>query len=193
MRPHSFLRANPSGFTLIELLIGMGMTLGILAALSHLFLSQHHRHNIQDSRAEMWQSLFVGLEFLEREIRLSGYGLSPGESVLTVWEDQTLQFHLDLDDDGEDNVISYRLNAKRSQLQRRVDNGPWSPLVEQATRLSFSYLTGDGTAAAGPSEIRQIGVALTVRTSWRDPAWSENNGYRTLSMSRLIPLRNSGI
>ncbi|MBI5197775.1 MAG: prepilin-type N-terminal cleavage/methylation domain-containing protein [Nitrospirae bacterium] len=190
MRPASSHPSVPYGFTLIELLIGMALTVGIVAALSHLFLSQQHQYNIQNSRAEMWQSLFIGLEFLEREIRLAGYGLSPGETVLTIREEQTLELHLDPDDDGENNSLSYRFNANRTQLQRRVDNGPWSPLVEQVIQLSFSYLTGDGQSTEDPSEVRQIGIRMTVQASWRDSMWTENGGYRTLSMNRIIPLRN---
>jgi len=179
------------GYSLIELLIALALTLLVTASLVQLFLSHHHRYAVLEAEVEMWQSLSAGLDFVEREIRLAGYGLSPGTPPLIQMDPQIVRFQLDRDRNGPPfNAVSYRFQRDRSQLQRRVDSGPWAPLVEQVSDLAFTYQDGTDAVTEDPREVRRVGVALTVRAFRPDPAWPENGGYRTRTLERALSLRN---
>ena len=183
-------RVPAGGFSLIELMVGMAVTLMVLASLSHLFLSQHHNHTVLEVRSEMAQSLLTGMAFVEREIRLTGYGLPPATPSLIRIDEDTVTSRLDLDSDGGINTLSFRYSPERNQLQRKIDNGNWAPLAENVTGLAFRYLDHENQTTMDPLSVRKIAMTLTVRAYKPDPSWPENGGYRTETRTRTIYLRN---
>lgn len=181
------------GFSLIELLVGMGITLLILSFLTRFFLQQHHDAAVLEARVEMWQSLSMGMDFLEREIRVTGYGQPADISPISMMESNELHLQGDWDDNGTATSLAYRWNAARRQLQRRMDPGNWAPLIEQVIGLTFSYQQEDGGTTTESRDVRSVHVFITVRSFRPDPLWPENGGYRTSSMERRIPLKNAAI
>ena len=63
-------------------------------------------------------------------------------------------------------------------------------------RLALMYTLADGTATSTPadlSQIRAIDVALMARTAQPDQQYPTNNGYRTVTLTTTIWVRNLGL
>ena len=85
------------------------------------------------------------------------------------------------------NEVTYRL--KEDTLYRKVDNGE-NPVAEEVATLGFTYYDRDGKTTQIPSEVMQVAITLTARTTRADPDWKGNNGYRTKSLTTMVTLRN---
>ena len=197
-----------SGFTLVELLISMTIGLIILAALSSTFLMQRKTYDVQEQIVEMVQTARAAMDMMTREIRMAGYDpTGAGFDGITYNADQ-LQIQADIENDadtgvpdgdtGDDNEnIIYKYYDKDSsypyQIKRKTGGGYFQPFAENVQSFTFDYLDSAGSATTKTSEIRQIKITITARTSKADADYSPNNGYRTHTLTSLITPRNLGL
>ena len=64
------------------------------------------------------------------------------------------------------------------------------PLAENIQLVAFEYLNSAGSSTTTTANIRQIKIEIKARTSKADADYSENNGYRTHTLTSLITPRN---
>jgi type IV pilus assembly protein PilW len=70
------------GFTLIELLVGTVVGSIVLLAISMTFISQAQQYQSHASRRAIQASARQSMSFIERRVRLAGYGVHPDRAVL---------------------------------------------------------------------------------------------------------------
>ena len=78
MRPS--LRSR--GFTLVELLVGAAVGAIVLLGISMTFIAQAQQYQSHASRRAIQASARQALAFMERKVRLAGYGVHPDRAVL---------------------------------------------------------------------------------------------------------------
>ncbi|HEX8703317.1 MAG TPA: prepilin-type N-terminal cleavage/methylation domain-containing protein [Myxococcaceae bacterium] len=70
------------GFTLVELLIGAAVGAIVLLGISMTFIAQAQQYQAHASRRAIQASARQALVFMERKLRLAGYGVHPDRAVL---------------------------------------------------------------------------------------------------------------
>lgn len=203
------------GFTLIELLIAMALSLVVLTSLSSAFISQRKTYDAQEQVSDMIQATRGAMEIITREIKLAGF-----DPTGQVFDDDTctsgctwaiphsttqLEIRADLNGDGEtdgtasnndtNEEIIYSYDATYSELERDAGQA-WSyakVLAENIQSFSFDYLDADGVATTNPALIRMIEVTIVARTEDPDPDYSQNNGYRTYTLTSTVVPPNLAI
>jgi type IV pilus assembly protein PilW len=70
------------GFTLVELLIGAAVGSIVLLGISMTFIAQAQQYQSHASRRAIQASARQALSFMERKVRLAGYGVHPDRAVL---------------------------------------------------------------------------------------------------------------
>lgn len=84
------------GYTLLELMIAMSITILATFVITRFFLAQHHIHLVQETEAEMQQTLRGALQIMNRELMLTGYGLHPESNGITEFKEDELEFRTNL-------------------------------------------------------------------------------------------------
>lgn len=146
----------------------------------------------------------MGLDFMVRELTMAGY--DPTETAgagIVVANANTLQMTMDLNGNGttadfEENVtyVLFDHGGDGDQDLGRTVAGATELIAENISALSFNYTLADGTVTAtpaDPSQIQAIDVTLTGRTAQRDPQYPTNEGYRTLTLTTRILVRNMAL
>ncbi len=78
-------RKKSKGLTLIELLIALTLGMGILIALSSVYIAAKQSFRFQDSTGRMQEDASYALELMSREIRMTGFSGCVGvETVVTT-------------------------------------------------------------------------------------------------------------
>lgn len=187
------------GFTFIEVMITLAISAGVFAAVVSFFISQQRHYNIRMQVATMQENTRTGLDFMVRELNMTGY--DPTETAgagIVVANANTLQVTMDLDGNGStadaDEDVAYTLfdNDGDQSLGRTV-GGVTELVAASIEDLRFSYTLADGTVTttpADPSQIRAIDITLTGRTAQPDPQYSTNQGYRNLTLTTRVLVRN---
>jgi type IV pilus assembly protein PilW len=195
-----------TGFTLIELLLALALGSLLLVGVYEVLINHQRTFALREQIAEMQQNARMGMDMMVRELRIAGYNPtgSPGVGIL-VASAHSIHFTMDLngdgdiDDDNEDVTYSlYDSGGDGDQDLGRDTGGGRQPVVENLESLDFVYTLADGTSTSTPgaddlSEIRTIHVTLTARTASRDPNYSENNGYRTMTLRMRVQIKNMGL
>ena len=185
------------GLTLIEVLIALALSVIIFAALASFFIGQQRHYNVRTQVAAMQENTRTGLDFMGRELSMTGYNPTETAGVVTATA-TTVQVTMDLDSNGDttgaDEDVTYVLfnHDGRPSLGRTV-GGVTELVAENIAALQFIYILDDDTvttAPADPAQLRAIDVTLTRRTPQPDPHYEANNGYRTLTLTTRILLRN---
>ena len=194
-------RAAP-GFTLIEMLIACTIGAFVFAAVVSFFINQQQHYNVRRQVAAMQENTRTGLDFMARELSMAGY--DPTETAgagIVVANANTLQVTMDLNGNGttadtDENVTYVLFNNGGNQSLGRTVAGTTELVAANISALQFSYALADGTITATPansSQIRAIDVTLTGRTAQPDPQYSTNGGYRDLTLTTRILVRNMGL
>jgi type IV pilus assembly protein PilW len=76
------LSVRSRGFTLIELLIGAAVGAIVLLSISMTFIAQAQQYQAHASRRSIQASARQALSYMERQVRLAGYGVHPDRAVL---------------------------------------------------------------------------------------------------------------
>lgn len=90
------------------------------------------------------------------------------------------------------NIISYRYNKTRKELQRKIDRGVWEAVAENMGEdgLLLYYRDKNNNTPSDSSEIHRIDITLTVESFRKDAYFQDNNGYRRESATTIVILRN---
>jgi type IV pilus assembly protein PilW len=188
-------RLDTKGLTLVELLIAMALSGVVLGAISSTFLMQSRMHRVQEQVNEMTQSTRAAMDMMTREVRMAGYrtpgGIPYSASQLEIRA--RLTDDANIDDPNETIVYSYdstNLKIDRTTVETGGTSPVTRPFAENITAFSFAYLTQTGAATTTASEIRQVRITITARTSRPDPDYSQNGGYRTYTLTSLVTPKN---
>ena len=188
---------NNAGFGILEVLIALAIGLIVIASLGTAFLSQSKAYGVQDQVVEMVQTGRAAMDIMGREIMMAGYNPSktPGFVGIPYNPDPSvIDIYAELDDKAH---ITYAFNPSTLQITRNTNTGGGAqPFAENVTAFSVGYYKGykEGTVdpedyrTTATQEIRQIRIALTVRTRRADRDFAPDNGYRTHTLtSNFIP------
>ena len=190
------------GLTLIEVLMALVLSAILLAVLVSFFIGQQRHYNVRTQVAAMQENTRTGLDFMGRELSMTGY--DPTETAgagVVVATATTVQVTMDLDGNGDttgaDEDVTYALfnNDGRPSLGRTV-GGATELVAENIAALQFTYVLDDDTVTAtpaDPAQIRAVDITLTGRTAQPDPHFEANNGYRNLTLTTRILLRNMAL
>lgn len=193
MQLHPIKHTAQSGFTMIELLISMAIGLLIIAALSSTFVTQRQSYDIQQQITAAVQTARAAMDMISRELRLAGYDPTDIGLIGIPYSADQLQVLADLDGDGlttsPNEDIIYKYNLEDMQITRNTGGGD-QPFAENAQEFAFDYLDANGSSTADAAQIRQVKIALTIRTEKPDPDYSDNGGYRTVKLSSYVTPRN---
>ncbi len=198
-----FGKIDKNGFTLVELLVATSIFLVVITAMSSTFISQQKTYAVQGNIAEMTQGARAAMNMLSTEVRQAGY--NPMEITMAgiPYSATQLQLFADLNGDEDtsdinENII-YTYDSQNLRINRNdvnLDNTP-TPFAENIGSCSVKYLKNDGvtevTSTGETAQIRSIEITINTRTSDPDPEYSENNGYRTFTLTSHITPLNLGL
>lgn len=165
-----------AGFTLIEIGLVLIISSILVGAIMSAYLSQQRTQTAQDQVVDIQQNLRGGMNFIHREIRMTG--MDPTEMAATGISDAKsyrFQFTMDNNDNGAGNTpgdgdsnddgetVTYGfLNGEDANNDGRVDSGvaPFSrlisgagatpqPLADNVEAVEFLYLVEDSSSATG--------------------------------------------
>jgi type IV pilus assembly protein PilW len=186
---------DENGLTLVELLIVMAISGVILGAISGAFLMQSKTYRAQEQVNEMVQATRAAIDMMTREVRMAGYKTLTG----IPYNASQLRIQADLNDDDDlgnpNETIIYSFDSANLRINRStVETGGASPVArpfaENITAFTFAYRTGTGAVTTTTSEIRQVRITITARTSKPDPDFTQNGGYRTYTLTSLVTPKN---
>ena len=181
------------GFTLIELMIALVIASIALTGIYGAFQAQVRANTTQEVVVDIQQNLRTAMYFLQRSIRMAGYGAGAGfvddfTALDTPYDGSSatrgstaIAFTADFDDDGEidgsvgastdsvDNeLIAYRLNAATNTLQKYIPSNAtpntWDDIAEKIESINFAYLDGDFNPTAVPANIRSVVITVTAQS-----------------------------
>ncbi len=195
---------TPRGFTLIEMLIAMAVGTLLLATVSNTFINQRETYAIRDQVVVMQQNARGGMDFMIRELAMAGYDPTKAAGAgIVAASANTIQATMDLNNDGDtddtNEDVTYVLydGGGDGDLDLGRDTGGGNQLLAvNIQSLALMYTLADGTTTSTPadlSQIRAIDVALTARTAQPDQQYPTNNGYRTMTLTTTIWVRNLGL
>ena len=198
-----YYKNNESGFTLVELLIAMTIGLIILTALSSTFLMQRKIYDVQEQVAEMVQTARAAMDMMTREIRMGGYDPTGTgfDGIPYNADPSTIDVFADLNDiPGIDNPtgsyehITYSYDSANNQIDRNTNTGGGGqPFAENIQSVTFNYLDSSGNATTTTSDIRQIKITITAKTSKPNPDYTDptyGDHYRRYTLTSAITPRN---
>lgn len=182
--------------TVAELLAAVVMTAASMGAMYSMMIAQNQVFSAQDRAVEMEQTARTIMTMISRELRMAGYNPVRGISFNGITYDP-VQLHIQADlngngvltDTNED--ITYSFDAANLRLLRTAPN---SLIVFQNIQtFTFSYLDVNGNPTTTTADIRQVMVSIKARAANPDPAYPENNGYRTLTLQSRVTPRDLGL
>lgn len=204
---------SESGFTLIELMVGLGLSLVVVMMVYRVFAMQQRSLGVQEQINYMNQNSRSTMNFLVRKVRNAG--LDPTESNKFSITDSnfsnaaapsatSLYFTMDSDGNGSvdfnsDERVGFRWDSASGELQiAEIDDGTgavssWTPIAQNVTGFSVTFLDETGAATATYTDIRQINISLTCQTEKSDPRYTPNAGHRTITSTSTVRPRNLGI
>jgi len=169
---------NQSGFTLLEVLLALALGLILLSGMLSVFNTQQKAYDREDQLADTMQNVRVGLDWMVRYARMSGY--DPSRSGLFGFTDSNYNdqanavslasdtaFYFTMDDDGNGSIdnntnekIGYRIadkydgtgalgaDGKFDTLEVDQLGAGWQPVAENITTLTFTYTYADGEVSS---------------------------------------------
>jgi type IV pilus assembly protein PilW len=197
------------GFTLPELFIAMAIGLIIAAAATSSFIVQRRSFSLQEEVGEMVQSARAAMDIMSREIRMAGYdpteagfdGVTPNYATVCGSLQAGPRLLADLrganpddppdgapDDGNED--ITYCYDADNLQITRNTGGGN-QEFADNVQNVTFTYLDKDGNPTAVAADVKTVQLTITTRTSKPDPKYTDNDGYRTYTLTSTIAIRNN--
>jgi len=197
-KPITTLIKNQEGFTLIEILMALVITSIVVGAAYSLFSLMTRSFTSQEVTAAVQQQLRLGVDFITRDIRATGFDPTgeTGAGVLTATA-TSFQFTADRDENGSlaelEEDVTYTFNAAAGRLERVDANSAFGTevLIENVdvANSGFSYFDDSSppVATVNPDDIRTIIIAMTVV----EPAGRAAPVRRTLSAR--VTARNLGL
>ena len=197
------------GLTFPEVLIASTLIGPVLISAFIILETMHSAYSRGERRADLQQSVRIGMARIVRELRAAGLdpsGLIPGLPVpgpIQSADISRIAFIGDPNGDGSSKKIEYRLDLSASppvlrRQQWSTWGGGWSgtngaqPLAEGITAVEFTYFGVGGSAippgelAARLGEIRRVGINITALAP---PGRILSEPFRLVSE---VQLRNPG-
>jgi len=195
------MTANKNGYTLVELLVGLAMASVVMTAIFISYQAQVKGKISQDSALDMQQAGRAGLELVSADIRMAGCDPTAiaGAGIITA-DAEEFRFTMDitgggdtlnesdgkLESAGED--VRYALSGGGDFVRERflngVSDGGEQPLIENVDAVNFVYLDQNGVVTATPEDIRQVELAIVVRSGDQIRAfqrgYTDSTTYRNL-------------
>lgn len=184
------LRTN-HGYTIIELLIALFMTGLISMAGFQFYVAMHNSTIVQEEVSEMQNNCRASLDDIIRNLRMAGYRVG-GHVPYSINGDSLCVYYLD--SASIDTVLYYLASYTTSELATLPsypDGLVPRKLMKQengAAAAVFSDYIHDITYTAVSSST--VEVTLEVQSSRPDEGFAENEGYRILSATETVNLRN---
>ena len=198
------------GLTFPEVLIASTLIGPVLISAFIILETMHGAYSRGERRADLQQSVRIGMARIVRELRAAGLdpsGLIPGLPIpgpIQSADISRIAFIGDPNGDGSSKKIEYRLDLSASppvlrRQQWSTWGGGWSgtngaqPLAEGITAVEFTYFGAGGSAippgelAARLGEIRRVGINLTALAP---PGHILSEPFRLVTE---VQLRNRGL
>jgi hypothetical protein len=198
------------GLTFPEVLIASTLIGPVLISALIILETMHGAYGRGERRADLQQSVRIGMARIVRELRAAGLdpsGLIPGLPIpgpIQSADISRIAFIGDPNGDGSSKKIEYRLDLSASppvlrRQQWSTWGGGWSgtngaqPLAEGITAVEFTYFGAGGSAipphelAARLGEIRRVGINITALAP---PGHILSEPFRLVSE---VQLRNPGL
>ena len=189
------------GYTLIEVVVALGLSLLTLSAVYSLYVTELKAQIVRENMLDMHQQARVVVDLVSREILMAGY--DPGgvneDSDLTnnfygiTYDPAQLIIKSDLNGNGTpsnaNESIVFSLDSVTHTLRRNTGGGR-QPFGENIESFVVQYWDQDGNPTTVSLSIRQVGITVTARTADPDPNYSDNGGYRTVTLHSRITPRN---
>lgn len=209
------------GFTLIELMVTMAVASIALAGIYGAFQAQVKANETQEAVVDIQQNLRTAMYFLQKSIRMAGYGSGAGfvddfstfeapyDSSTATRTSTAIAFTVDDDDDGEidgsagssttdavdDELVAYRLNTATNTLQKYIPSSgtpdTWDDIAENIETIRFDYLDEDFNAGAALADIRSVVISITARNVQDLTALASDKKAYTLTAQ--VQCRNIGL
>ena len=205
------------GFTLIELMIALAIAAIALTGIYGAFQAQVKANTTQEVVVDIQQNLRTAMYFLQRSVRMAGYGAgggfvndftamdAPFDASGATRSATSIAFTADFDDDGEidgspasstdavdDELIAYRFNAAANTLQKYTPStNTWDDIAEKIQSVNFRYLDADFNAAAGLADIRSVEITITAQNVQDLTVQAANKTAQTLTAQ--VQCRNIGL
>ncbi len=184
----NFTHIGTAGFTVAEIILALGIASILLVAMVSLFVSINRSYTAQNVAADVQQVTRVGIDMIARNIRLAGLNpLQVANAGIVTALDDKLRLTYDADGNGtieSDEDITFL--EEGGSLKRKTRDADPYPVLDNVTKLSFTYFDAANAQTNRTDAIRTIEVFLTVE----EPAGRGQKVSRTYS-TRVIG-RNLG-
>ncbi|HOI95962.1 MAG TPA: prepilin-type N-terminal cleavage/methylation domain-containing protein [Syntrophobacter fumaroxidans] len=201
------IRRQKDGFTLVELMVALALSGLVIAAVYKTLSSQQRVYTAQEQVVSTQQELRAGMEYVVRDLRMSGYNPHSIESTfgISAVTADSITFATDYDGDGIRNVtpptvktdpkvelISYICSS--AGLERRENNVAYSDatpstygylLADNVVALDLVYLDRNGAVLALPltsstqiASITAVQITMVVRAGTKEKGFKDTTQYK---------------
>jgi len=189
------------GYTLIEVVVALGLSLLTLSAVYSLYVTELKAQIVRENMLDMHQQARVVVDLVSREILMAGYdprGVNKDSDLTNnfygiTYDPAQLIIKSDLNGNGNpsnaNESIVFSLDSVTHTLRRNTGGGR-QPFGENIESFVVKYWDQDGNPTTDSLSIRQVGITVTARTADPDPNYSDNGGYRTVTLYSRITPRN---
>ncbi len=189
------------GYTLIEVVVALGLSLLTLSAVYSLYVTELKAQIVRENMLDMHQQARVVVDLVSREILMAGYdprGVNKDSDLTNnfygiTYDPAQLIIKSDLNGNGTpsnaNESIVFSLDSVTHTLRRNTGGGR-QPFGENIESFVVQYWDQDGNPTTDSLSIRQVGITVTARTADPDPNYSDNGGYRTVTLHSRITPRN---
>ena len=167
-------RKSNSGFTLIESLVAILVLMIVMAGVFTEINKAQTYYRVEGQKVDVTQAGRTFIDNFTREMHQAGFptvaSVGPANAAsaaqgLTNFTNTQLTFDGDLDGTGVQ-TVTYNYDAAGCQCITRTTTaggGGASTAVDNLTAASFTGYDKSGSPTTVPSQIRSIGVSLTVQ------------------------------
>jgi type IV pilus assembly protein PilW len=197
------------GFTLTELMVSLVISGVLMTAVYAVFNSQEKSYAVQEQLAAAHQNLRAAMNLMVSEIRMAGYDPKKvGDfGIMDNSNSSLIEFKMDLSGDGDttsdpNEWVTYEIRTGSDGIKKlaRTTGDPANPhntyktVAENIEALTFVYLDDSGEEITDlsdrKSDIRSVRITLVASTAKPDPAYKQNGGFRTKTLTEQVICRN---
>ena len=181
-----------AGYTLVELMVAVALTGIVTMSIYKSYISVSTGYDVQDQVVEVQQNARVAMGRMVREIRMAGCdpSLSDFPTFLTL-NSAEIGFSMDIVGDGDVNDVGENITYKllnNELLRTDAAGGGARSIIKNVEALNFIYYDENSNITVVPADVRIVQVALVVRSSNEDYAFTDNRLY---SIKDLTPAGNT--
>jgi type IV pilus assembly protein PilW len=170
---HGWTLRSVAGFTMIEMLMALAIVSIAFGTIYKSFEQLNRSTATENVKAGTQQAVRIAVAFMVQDIRLAGLNPlgSPGIGIQAISSD-SIEFTMDANFDGDDadtfEDLTYTYNSANGTLIQTNHLGDMV-LVDNITRLNFTYLDSEDQTTSELDEIRSVAISLTMqRPAGRD-------------------------